>query len=285
MRLPMTLLLIAALAGSAAAQAKPKPVISLPFADKWVVNYDDNSCHLLAQFGDAKDGIAMKLTRFAPSDFFDLTLFGTPLRVSGRMVDVTLDFGLAGKPIEREALVGSTGELPLLIASGLRIDGRYTDENGTPPPVTPQQEATASALTIGFKGKSYRLETGKLDRPLAALRLCQTDLLKTWGYDPEVQATLTREPRPVGNPGSWARFDDYPMAALLKGRSGLVKFRLDVDETGAVKGCTVLERTNPIEFAKTTCAILLKRGRFEPALDKDGKPVRSFWVSSVRWMI
>ena len=285
MRVFGLLVLSASLLASSTLSAKPAPVVSLSFNGKWEVNYDTNSCHLLARFGSEKDGIVMRLTRFEPGDFFDLMFYGKPLNASGRDVKVTVDFGVSGEPIKRDGLAGHAGRLPFVMAGRMRIDGRDGNtETVMAAPVTREQEAAATALTIGYGGKLYRLETGRLDRPLAKLRECQTDLIKYWGYDPVVQAQLTRAPVPIGSPGRWAGPMDFPREALGNGSNGRVKFRLDIDATGAAKSCAVLEQTKPVEFGKVTCDILVRRGKFEPALDKDGKPVGSFWISSVVWL-
>lgn len=284
MRIAGLLVLSATLLASSTLSAKPKSLISMPFVGNWEVNYDDNSCHLYARFGSKPDEIVLKLTRYQPGDPFDLNLFGKPFISGTRDVDVTLDFGVPGGPVKRAALAGHAGKLPFLLVGFHRIDGRFPDDGSALPPVTAEQEAAAKSLTIGYHGKLYRLETGRLDRPLAKLRECQTDLVKFWGFDPTVQAQLSRPATPVGNPGNWAGSNDFPKAALANGQSGRVKFRLDVNEAGAVTNCVVLEQTRPTEFAKTSCQILVRRGKFTPALDKDGKPVRSFWVSSIVWL-
>jgi hypothetical protein len=258
--------------------------VELAQTGPWQVNYDDNACHLLGQFGTDTAAIVTRMTRYQPGDSFDLTLYGHPLKTLGLNAALTIDFGLADKPFERSGLAGTVRELPMILAGGMRLDGRYGDGEEELPPLTPAQEAQARALTIGLRGKQYRLMTGPLDKPLAALRTCQTDLVKHWGYDPEVQASLTRKPKPKGNPGTWARPGDFPSGPLSNGRSGRVKIRLDVDPAGGVTGCNVLAQTIPTDFGVTTCRILARRGRFDPALDKDGKPVRSFWVSSVTWI-
>lgn len=284
MRTTGLLVLSASLLASSTLSARPKPVISMPFVGSWEVNYDDNACHLYARFGDKPDEIVLKLTRYQPGDPFDLNLFGKPFASNTRDVDVTLDFGMSGGPVKREALAGHSGKLPFLLVGSHRIDGRFADDGRTLPAITAEQEAAAKSLTIGYHGKQYRLETARLDRPLAKLRECQTDLVKFWGFDPDVQAKLTRPATPVGSPGRWAGSGDFPKAALANGQSGRVKFRLDVDESGAVTNCVVLEQTKPTEFARISCQILVKRGKFTPALDKEGKPVRSFWVSSIVWL-
>jgi protein TonB len=119
---------------------------------------------------------------------------------------------------------------------------------------------------------------------MAQLRACQTDLLKSWGYDPAVQTTLTRPARPTSTAASWLKPDDYPAGAISLGQNGIVQFRLDVDADGKILGCHVLARTSPDVFADTTCRAVTRRATLVPALDAGGKPVRSFYVAKVRWV-
>ncbi len=278
-------ILTAGLVSTATVAAKPRPLVTLTRTGAWVVNYDDNACHLLGQFGDLEDGVVIRMTRYQPGDPFDLTLYGKPFDVRTLQVKVSLDFGVSDGPIERTGLAGKAGTRPMVLAGGMRIDGKAaSDPDNALPPVDPSRERAAATLVVGFGGSDYRLETGPLDLPLAKLRECQTDLVKFWGYDPAVQAQLSRPAKPATSPARWATSSDFPRAALESGRSGVVKFRLDIDETGKVTKCAVLAQTSPTDFAKTSCDILVRRGKFQPALDKDGQPVRSFWVSSIRWM-
>jgi TonB family protein len=78
---------------------------------------------------------------------------------------------------------------------------------------------------------------------------------------------------------------EYPAKAMAGGHNGLVQFRLDVDPEGKVSGCHVLARTNPDDFADLTCKSLTRRGKFKPALDAQGRPVPSFFVGKVSWMM
>jgi Gram-negative bacterial TonB protein C-terminal len=258
--------------------------VELPRKGPWQVNYDDNACHLLGQFGEGDSAIAIKLTRYQPDDHFDLMLYGKPLSASGLNAEVQLSLGSSKRPLKLKALAGHAGELPFLMIGGLWIADEVQNDSAAPALLSPPQPTDADSLVIQYGGKRYRLATGSLDKPFAALRTCQTDLVKFWGYDPDVQASLSKGPTPIGNPGRWASWTDFPSRALENRRSGRVKFRLDIDEAGKVTGCHVLEQTNPAEFGVLSCQILTKRGRFKPALDKDGKPVRSFWVSSVTWL-
>jgi hypothetical protein len=71
----------------------------------------------------------------------------------------------------------------------------------------------------------------------------------------------------------------------MKGFNGIVQFRLDVDAAGKITGCHVLHRTKPDLFADLTCRSITRRAKLEPALDAEGKPVRSFSVHKVLWIM
>ena len=281
----ITSLLVASVPTSAADQ----PVISLARTSKWEIKYNPDSCQLLAGFGSSEQRVIFVLTREQPGDWFDLQLFGRPLKYGETDMPVELTFEPDGKPTKNRgiSLTMSGGEkLPVVRLHGLRLDG--WDDWKHPELIRPVTPARESAITaIGFKpagGKRYRLETGSMGAPMAAVRSCTDDLIKTWGYDPAVEASLQRRPAPIGSPASWLRTEDYPTKSLAQGHNGLVRYRLDVDPAGMPIGCRVLYRTNPDEFADTTCKLLVQRARFAPALDGAGKPVKSFYTGDVRWM-
>lgn len=268
--------------------AKDREPITLKSSSKWVVDYDNDACHLMKQFGTGDQVLLAKFTRYQPGDVFDLGLYGTPAKLPGPVATVRIDFGLAPQPISAAAVLGNAGDKPMMLFSSLRLDG-YTwyskDSRPLPAPaIAPEQEARVTAIVLRLPGnRAYRLESGELGKPLAALRECQANLLKHWGYDPAVQLSLVRPATPINSPGSWLGSSDYPKKALDSGIQGMVQFRLDVSETGAVAGCSILFRTNPDEFADTTCKNIAKRAKLLPALDAKGAPVRSYYIQKVRW--
>jgi hypothetical protein len=282
----MALAISTALIFPAIASAKEKPLISLARTGKWEMNYDDDSCHLLAKFGEGSQSAILRMTRYQPGDIFDLSLYGEPFKYGPTTMTLKIAFG-ATPTEKREAITGQSGnKLPLLILNSQRIDGWTFKPDVTPPPITAAQEAQVKYIDLAIAGgKRFRLETGSLGAPLAAMRTCVTDLVKKWGYDPAQQAQLRRPVTPTKSPGSWLVSGDYPSGSLMNGHNGLVQFRLDVDQSGAVAGCYVLHRTNPDDFADLTCKLLSKRAKFLPALDKDGQPVRSFFINRARFVI
>ena len=285
---PIFTLIVLIMAPFSAFGAESAPV-SLAKAGKWEMNYDTDSCHLVATFGAGDGEITIRMTRVGPSDSFDLTLYGQPLATDVLQRDVEIAFGAQQGFIKRSALAGSAQiprKVPLLMVSNLRVDGKDYPAKDEPAnaDITPEQEAAINSITLKLSSRRhYRLETGPLGAVFKAMRQCTTNLVKSWGYDPDVQANLTKFAEPTGTPERWFTSNDYPSGALQNGQSGRLTFRLDVNETGKVNGCRVLYRTNPDEFATLTCKLLLKRATMSPALDAQGRPVRSFYIRNVLW--
>lgn len=277
------------LATSVPLLAKDQPVIPLLRVSKWEMNYDVDSCHLMARFGSGNQDVILNITREQPGDGFDVLLFGKIFKFDEVDVPIELAFGPGGKVIKRSGIALTSGgpeKVPALRVSNLRLDGwiaKLKDEQ--PPTLAPQVETSVTAITLrAASSKRYRLETGSLGLPLAAMRQCTASLIKSWGYDPAVEAGLVVRATPTGNPSAWVVVGDYPGKAAWAGHNGLVHFRLDVDETGKPVGCRVLFRTNPDEFADRSCKALLQRAKFRPARDAQGEPVKSFYISTIRWM-
>ncbi|WP_374531421.1 energy transducer TonB [Novosphingobium sp.] len=287
-------LINALLAGAIAAAAptpalaKPSDVIVLKKTGKWQVNYDDDSCSLLGQFGEDKQASILRMTQFEPGDWFDVTIYGKPFKGYGANTTVTVGFNPQLNPPSRQVMRATTGkDIPTLLVGGMRLDDWSSPTPGAiPPAVTRQQEAAAISLTIRVAGnKTYRFDAGPFDKAMDAMRTCMVDLVKHWGFDPAAQASLTRRPQPTNDPTTWLVSNDYPDNALWQGHQGIVRFRLDVDENGMVSACHVLYRTNPDDFADITCRNVTQRAKFAPALDAAGKPVKAFYIQTVRWQI
>lgn len=275
------------LCGSFPALAKDSGPILLPKTSKWEMKYNPDSCQLLASFGGGEQRVIFALTREQPGDSFDLELFGKVLDYTGIGVPMEVTFG-PSPPTRLNGVAMTTGKekLAVIRITNIRIDGWHDVKNPeTRPTITQETEAAVTSIT--FKkagGKQYRLETGSMMAPLSAMRTCTSDLIKTWGYDPAVEDSLSKHAQPASSPGNWLGTNDYPQASWTQGHNGLVRFRIDVDPSGHPTGCRVLYRTNPDEFADLSCKLLMKRARFTPALDAAGKPVKSFYINNIRWV-
>jgi len=153
------------------------------------------------------------------------------------------------------------------------------------PPVTRATEAAVKTITISYAGRQRIVATGPLDKAFDALRKCTDNLMTTWGLDPAQQAALSRRPAPLSPPTRWFGSSDYPPAMLIRGKQALVNFRLSVSAQGVPTACEVQSSYNEKKFDDTTCASLMRRARFTPALDAKGQPVPSFYLNTVRWIM
>lgn len=261
--------------------------------DKWVLNYADDSCRLAHAFGKDKDRVLLVLDQFQPGGVMDLSLVGKQFgRIPLSRTDLTVTFG-PGLPKGEinDAMLGTLGpDKTTIIMAGprdllnrpiRRNQGNSADDLGTP---TPEQEAAITEVHFTTHSLRLALKTGPLKAPLDAMRTCMANLVKSWGLDPVQQEALATRVTPTSSPGQWLKPADYPAGPLAMGAGAIVRFRLMVGTDGVPTQCFIQLATNSPEFTKLTCDLLMKRARFSPALDREGKPVASYYTNSVRWL-
>jgi hypothetical protein len=113
---------------------------------------------------------------------------------------------------------------------------------------------------------------------------CLDELVTHWGIDVDAHRTLTRHATPT-NLKRVPRMMDYPPKMLAKGMPGYVNVRLDINESGGISACHIQMPLSDPEFERSTCADLQHALIFDPALDTDGTPIRSYWITQVRFQI
>lgn len=251
---------------------------------KWHLNYDRDACHLEGTFGKGDAEVIARFTRYDHGEKFDLSLTGKRFSYPATRADAKIDFGI--QEMTSTAMFGTRGGAKLAVFPSLRLDGLGLLSDRVLPKITPEQEAQIKSITVRIPRKApFRLEFASLGQSFAQMDDCTTNLVKSWGYDPVVQATLSQPVVPITAPNKWLDSKDYPVSALRSGANGIVQFRLDIDADGKITGCHVLARTSPDDFADITCRAILKRAQLLPALDAQGKRVRSYHVQKARWMM
>ena len=88
-----------------------------------------------------------------------------------------------------------------------------------------------------------------------------------------------------GDPSQWITNDDYPPAALRENREGVTKITWQINEQGKVENCRVIESSGSPDLDETACRLITRRGRYSPALDQGGRPMRSTQSRNVRWVV
>jgi TonB family protein len=283
------------------ASGKAREVVRLPPVEPWNLHYADDSCRMARTFGTGKHQVILVLDQFEPGEWFRMMFVGKSVaaRTGFGRSDLKVRFGPNEDASEDTFTTGTVGDNPALIVNGsvrlaplTKVEQAAHDESVRrpphidPPPVGEAREAAATWLELS-KALSHNLilETGSMAKPLAALRECAWETVKMWGLDIEQQKRLTRKPSPQRPSYEWIHASDYPPAMARGGFQGIVNFRIIVDEKGTPTSCNIQESTRPKEFDDAVCKAVMKRARFEPALDAQGKPVPSYWRQTVRFVL
>lgn len=268
-------------------------------SSKWNVHYFNDSCRLSRTFGEGDRRVTLMADQFAPAEHFQLILVGklADRESLGRPLKGAVRFGPAEQESKVTAMMGDMQRQPALLVNGVielappseaeiaaMKQGARTGVPYFRPPIGAAREAAATWLHVRVEGgRDFVLETGPMDKPLAALRACAWDTVATWGLDVEQQKALRRNPIPRNPP--WLRASDYPTDMVWEGQQAVIHARLMVDETGRPTSCHIQASSRPKEFDKAVCDAFMKRAKFDPALDAQGKPVRSYWQTSVLFRI
>lgn len=267
--------------------AAREPLVLAPNSP-WHVDYAPDSCVLARQFGTGDDAILLRMESFHPGEAYsagyEITLIGRAFRSVGLMKAIRIGWG--NNPLyKRDAVLGTSSNKQPALTFSSRIGEPIREKDDLWDLLTPARASAMSEVRIEISGKEIVLKTGPLAKTLGAMQTCMDELLTQWGIDPAQQRLVKNYPTPLGSPGSWIRSQDYPAAMLARGASAIVHFRLTVDPDGRASNCVIQRATQGAEFIKTTCDLLRKRARFEPALDGSGRPVKSYYTNNVRWVI
>lgn len=227
------------------------------------------------------------MDRFGPTDTFQLTIVSDEFRSFQQGQALTLRFG-DQKPRRIASVVpgkAGNGTTTLFFANTSLSETIEGEDEDWDPPVAAATEAAVKNIVISYGGRERLFATGSLDKAFDALRRCTDNLVTTWGLDSKQQATLSKRPGPLSKPAAWISSSDYPPAMFARGKQALVNFRLSVSAQGTPTACEIQSSYNDKKFDEATCAALMRRARFTPAMDASGQAVPSFYLNTVRWIM
>ena len=256
----------------------------------WNMHYAEDSCSLRRAFGKGDEQVLLELARNAPRTPFEVRLFGKIVRIRELYARVAMTFGEAQNTVFLPSVMaGKMGDLPALFLSG-KIgvppdSDRATTEKDDAAPVSVDLDAAEDAVrsaSFQFEGRTINLELGSLRSPMAAMRECTRKLVEAWGLDPAVQEHLLARPVPKSNPNNWLSSANYPRGSARRGEQALVNFRLLVDAEGNPTQCAIQQSAaKTSDFGTTSCDMIMRRARFDPARTPDGTPVASYYINRV----
>lgn len=259
-------LLLAALPGVAAAQTT-----SLTPSTGWQSEGDSNRCRVSRVFGEGDARHILMLERFSPDDEVHVTLAGPA--IAEFTSESRAQFDLASTSA-RVWVTPLAGDVPGF-GPGLKLSAIS--------PAANEPSAVTGVVTLAQRGERLHLEAGAIDEALAMLDTCTQALAAGWGLDVARLSTAASGPqwlnrrtvhRSVANSfGEHWRW--YSPA------DGIAHLRVIVNEAGQPEDCTVIYATVGMVPNNRACRIM-QQARFEPALDRDGKPIRAYYTASFK---
>ena len=91
--------------------------------------------------------------------------------------------------------------------------------------------------------------------------------------------------RPINDVQRWVTTDDYPRVAIRREEQGIARFKVEVDARGKVTDCSITRTSGSAALDEATCKNVIKRARFEPAIDKYVIKVPGTYSNSVNWVL
>jgi TonB family protein len=180
---------------------------------------------------------------------------------------------VGGDKLKRNPLgFGRTGEGNPVFSAGLEAEERT------------RLEATGS-LRIQNRSRAIDLAFQMPAKVRQALKDCERGLLKSWGFSPELQQLSAFVQPEGGNIFHLFTVDDYPESAVRREAQGQARVMVTVGVDGRSKACRNLQSSGHPDLDATTCGVLARRARFQPARDRAGRPIASPAVATVRWLL
>jgi TonB family protein len=260
---------------AAAAAGDPKQPIG-----KWTVETASNECLLIRAYGSPKKPLFLALSQAPMGGGFQFTV----LHESRWMA---LRSGIAQISFDNEAPIEAVYGARLLRSSSKQIDVETlrsividTEEESE----RFGRDAGSVSFTIPreFTGTFALPEHGQA---LVDLNECATALGVRWGYPIAEQRRLAKPAKQPGGLQSLFSADDYPQRAVMLGERGRARIRIKVGDKGETSDCAVLASTGSTDLDRATCEVIRRKAGFSPALDLDGKPIRSVVVTTVYWIL
>lgn len=277
------------IAAPALADDRNAPVVLEP-SSYWNVDFGEEKCRLARAFGDGENRHLLFIEQGGPSSSFGLIAIGDAFERFRTPSRISVQFGDFEPVTDRTPMLGDTeGGGASIIYSAMAFeerpesdDGGGFEVSGAPLPRLDVEAAHAiNSIAVHYGERSVIFDTGNLGEAITVLNECSLDFVESWGLDRAAHETMLRKPKWINPLAVTRRIQEtYPSEALRKGESGIVRMRLIVEPNGKISEC-VLNKATIAESLDSSACKEMRRARFEPALDKDGNPMRSFYTTQI----
>lgn len=278
-----------ALIGHGSANAE---TIVLKPTSKWNVDFGEQRCRLARMFSDGREEHLLYFEQNYPSSTAGLTVGGRSFARFENLADTAVQTADGRTPLKTTPYKGELDRnKSALIYSNLNLarDAQAENLQGLGPTLPRLDTAFADTiyyLSFRQRSREVRFETGPLGDAFKVLNQCSESFLGFWGLEVERHRSARRLPEWINREKLSRKIASrYPAAAAYAGEGGITRMRVIVDENGKPESCVIEKATTADSLKSPACQLMMKEARFEPALDAEGKPMRSFYATTVTYQM
>ena len=278
---------------SAIAQEKENAPIVLEPTTYWNVDFGDEKCRLARAFGEGDDRHLLFIEQGGPSAGFGFMAIGPSFEKFRRPDRIEVRFGEFEPIKDRTPMLGETkGVGASLIYSKMIFEEppeRDEDKQDTTGEALPRLDveiaSAINSVSLRYGKRDVIFNTGNLGEAITVLNECSLNFVESWGLDRAAHASMTRLPKWKNELSVARRIQaTYPSKALQREESAIIRMRVIVERDGTVSECTLNKATIAESLESPACREM-KRATFDPALDEDGQPIRSFYITQIIYRI
>lgn len=250
------LLLVAADAQTEAARGPRVP------PGQWAVNYAKDVCILSRDGNGGEPGVAIRTAPFANEH--DLLIYLPRTGEKERSIKGQLRVEPGTPGTERWISIGEPGRARKLIDT--RIS---TDELAA--------MATATSIRLSSNDRlDVTVALPTIAKAMAALKACEIELAGRWGVAPADMMRWAKTATSETDLRSMFWSDDRRKSVMLRRP---VRALLNIDERGAVTGCTITQSSRVSWVDIRFCETLRTEAKFTAAIDFNGRAVGGKFVT------
>lgn len=258
---PRTLRFTLGLVLALSARVGASPVQPLQPLGPWDLDYGETHCIAMRDYGTGDDRITFAIIPAPNGETYEL-LIGRkhPGPQFAEELEGSVDFG--------------SGPIKAWLLHYASKDGKIDVYRYRISAAEMSQATKASTVTLHVKsGPDRAFALASMPDLFQGLRGCTADLQDYWNMGNDRKGRIAVPSK--GDLRIVFRANDYPSEALRRFQSGTAQYLLLVDEKGSVAACHVLKPSGVPVLDAQGCAVLEERARLKPAIDNNGKPVRS----------
>ncbi len=273
----------------------------------WVLDYAENRCRIVREFAspDGNEKTVLFFEQQVPEQSYTWLVAGSAVpnrsTISVRFGPVNQTRETPGRQLsfgQFEQAIRGTGFSPTLSSvAGSRKKSsenrlrESTSRDGAPSttqssmPRPPVESIEWLDIEAGTRN-AVRIPLAEMPQIAKAMESCMDDLVRSWGVDPAQQAK-------VAHPPKWKNLDHvaqrivntYPDKAARRGEQADLQLRLMIEASGEPSKCVRTNLTQADNFDNSACLAIMKDAEFEPARDTEGRPVRSYLVQRIKYIL